>query len=70
MSEDIQHPRFMGLTGRPLSTAVSVVATTGFLLFGYDRKLPTALRQKRIEQGHRGRYVWNHFSRAVQRVLP
>ena len=32
-------PRFMGLTGRPLSLAVSAVATTGFLLFGYDRKL-------------------------------
>lgn len=32
-----QHPRFMGLTGRPLSLAVSVVATTGFLLFGYDQ---------------------------------
>lgn len=27
----------MGLTGRPLSLAVSVVATTGFLLFGYDQ---------------------------------
>ncbi|KAI0016969.1 general substrate transporter [Xylariomycetidae sp. FL0641] len=30
-------PRFMGLTGRPLSLAVSAVATTGFLLFGYDQ---------------------------------
>lgn len=38
MSDDGLHPRFMGLTGRPLSTAVSVVATTGFLLFGYDRE--------------------------------
>lgn len=27
----------MGLTGRPLSLAVSIVATTGFLLFGYDQ---------------------------------
>lgn len=27
----------MGLSGRPLSTAVSIVATTGFLLFGYDQ---------------------------------
>ncbi|KAF2474033.1 general substrate transporter [Lindgomyces ingoldianus] len=27
----------MGLTGRPLSLIVSVVATTGFLLFGYDQ---------------------------------
>ncbi|KAK0632691.1 general substrate transporter [Immersiella caudata] len=30
-------PKFMGLTGQPLSLAVSVVATTGFLLFGYDQ---------------------------------
>ncbi|KAL8728040.1 MAG: hypothetical protein Q9166_005640 [cf. Caloplaca sp. 2 TL-2023] len=30
-------PKFMGLTGRPLSLAVSTVATTGFLLFGYDQ---------------------------------
>jgi hypothetical protein len=28
---------YMGLRGRPLSMAVSVVATTGFLLFGYDQ---------------------------------
>jgi sugar porter (SP) family MFS transporter len=27
----------MGLTGRPLSLAVSIIATTGFLLFGYDQ---------------------------------
>ena len=27
----------MGLRGRPLNTAVSVVATTGFVLFGYDQ---------------------------------
>lgn len=31
-------PHYMGLTGKPLSIAVSIVATTGFLLFGYDRK--------------------------------
>ncbi|KAK3335894.1 sugar transporter [Cercophora scortea] len=30
-------PTFMGLSGRPLSLAVSTVATTGFLLFGYDQ---------------------------------
>jgi hypothetical protein len=30
-------PKFMGLSGRPLSIAVSTVATTGFLLFGYDQ---------------------------------
>jgi len=27
----------MGLTGHPLSLAVSTVATTGFVLFGYDQ---------------------------------
>ncbi|KAI1812154.1 general substrate transporter [Poronia punctata] len=30
-------PSFMGLSGRPLSLAVSAVCTTGFLLFGYDQ---------------------------------
>ncbi|KAL2137319.1 hypothetical protein VTI74DRAFT_5050 [Chaetomium olivicolor] len=30
-------PTFMGLSGRPLSIAISTVATTGFLLFGYDQ---------------------------------
>lgn len=30
-------PTYMGLTGRPLSLMVSTVATTGFLLFGYDQ---------------------------------
>ncbi|KAI0882058.1 general substrate transporter [Annulohypoxylon maeteangense] len=30
-------PTYMGLRGRPLSLAVSTVATTGFLLFGYDQ---------------------------------
>jgi hypothetical protein len=33
-----QHPRFMGMRGRWLDLMVSVIATTGFLLFGYDRK--------------------------------
>ncbi|KAI1144259.1 general substrate transporter [Hypoxylon sp. FL0543] len=30
-------PTYMGLRGRPLSMMVSTVATTGFLLFGYDQ---------------------------------
>lgn len=29
--------RYMGLSGRPLGFAVSTIATTGFLLFGYDQ---------------------------------
>ncbi|KAH8706959.1 general substrate transporter [Phaeosphaeriaceae sp. PMI808] len=31
------HPRFMGMRGRPLDLTVSIIATTGFLLFGYDQ---------------------------------
>ncbi|KAI0816567.1 general substrate transporter [Xylaria sp. FL0064] len=30
-------PTYMGLSGRPLSLAVSAICTTGFLLFGYDQ---------------------------------
>lgn len=30
-------PTFAGLSGRPLSLAISTIATTGFLLFGYDQ---------------------------------
>ncbi|KFZ01856.1 hypothetical protein V500_00586 [Pseudogymnoascus sp. VKM F-4518 (FW-2643)] len=29
--------KFMGMCGRPLGLAISIVATTGFLLFGYDQ---------------------------------
>lgn len=32
------HPTYMGMNGKKLSLAVSTVATTGFLLFGYDRR--------------------------------
>jgi len=32
-----KHPRFMGMRGRSLDLMVSVIATTGFLLFGYDQ---------------------------------
>lgn len=28
---------YMGLRGRPLSLMISAIATTGFLLFGYDQ---------------------------------
>lgn len=29
--------KFLGMAGRPLGLAISTVATTGFLLFGYDQ---------------------------------
>ncbi|KAK7520918.1 hexose carrier protein [Phyllosticta citriasiana] len=34
---NVKAPKFFGLSGRPLSLVVSTVATTGFLLFGYDQ---------------------------------
>ncbi|RYO52052.1 Sugar transporter [Alternaria arborescens] len=33
----VAHPRFMGMRGRALDITVSIIATTGFLLFGYDQ---------------------------------
>lgn len=30
-------PSYLGLSGRPLSLAVSAICTIGFLLFGYDQ---------------------------------
>lgn len=38
VAADPSAPRFGGLTGRPLSICVTIVATCGFLLFGYDRE--------------------------------
>ncbi|PSN60154.1 hypothetical protein BS50DRAFT_506960 [Corynespora cassiicola Philippines] len=37
LRDESKHPRFLGMTGRPLDLTVSIVATTGFLLFGYDQ---------------------------------
>ncbi|KAK8199610.1 general substrate transporter [Phyllosticta capitalensis] len=34
---NVKSPKYFGLSGRPLSLVVSTVATTGFLLFGYDQ---------------------------------
>ena len=31
-------PKYAGMSGRKLSLCISVIATMGFLLFGYDRK--------------------------------
>ncbi len=39
-------PTFMGLSGRPLSLAISTVATTGFVLFGYDQGCVAILRPR------------------------
>ncbi|KAF9637735.1 putative sugar transporter stl1 protein [Lasiodiplodia theobromae] len=34
---NVKEPRFLGMRGKMLSIVVSIVATTGFLLFGYDQ---------------------------------
>ncbi|KAI1435805.1 general substrate transporter [Xylaria sp. CBS 124048] len=36
-------PTYLGLSGRPLSLAVSTVCTAGFLLFGYDQGVMSGL---------------------------
>ncbi|KAJ4424052.1 hypothetical protein N0V82_001299 [Gnomoniopsis sp. IMI 355080] len=36
-------PKFCGLSGRPLSLLVSTIATTGFVLFGYDQGVMSGL---------------------------
>jgi hypothetical protein len=45
-------PKFMGLTGKPLSMAVTTVATTGFLLFGYDQGYVSLLCSRRRYCSH------------------
>ncbi|KAI5298217.1 Prostaglandin E synthase 3 (Cytosolic) [Ascosphaera pollenicola] len=43
VAADPSAPRFGGLTGRPLSICVTVVATCGFLLFGYDQGIMSGI---------------------------
>jgi hypothetical protein len=37
-ASDAKIPSFLGFSGRGLRVLVSIVCTTGFLLFGYDRE--------------------------------
>lgn len=57
-------PTFLGMSGKNLSLAVSVVATTGFLLFGYDRKSTevTSSSQPHELTIVRGCHVWHYLS--------
>jgi len=66
LNDRSQSPKYMGLTGRKLRLAVSVVATTGFLLFGYDRKLLCLPFFAAGLTLGRGRDVWHHFRRPFQ----
>jgi hypothetical protein len=60
----------MGMRGRSLDLMVSVIATTGFLLFGYDRKLLMLALIYDMLNFARGRYVWNYIRRAFHGLLP
>lgn len=65
----VTHPRFMGMRGRTLDLMVSFIATTGFLLFGYDRKYSICANNCCLDDltnFYRGRYVWNHIRGAFQ----
>ena len=54
--------KYMGLHGKPLMLAVSIVATTGFLLFGYDREpLQFKYGKSLANDKHRGRHVGHHY---------
>ncbi|KAI5283754.1 hypothetical protein KEM54_001887 [Ascosphaera aggregata] len=43
VAADPSAPRFGGLTGQPLSVCITVVATCGFLLFGYDQGIMSGI---------------------------
>lgn len=60
-------PKFCGLSGRPLSFLVSTIATTGFVLFGYDQGCvlyTVALLCAKLTEQQCD--VWPHFCRAFQ----
>lgn len=67
----VDHPRFMGMRGRPLDLTVSVIATTGFLLFGYDRKSHEMVPGDWPDANicGRGCYVWYHLSRTFHELF-
>ncbi|KAL2350217.1 putative hexose carrier protein [Cryomyces antarcticus] len=65
-------PHFMGTTGRTLSMAVSIVATTGFLLFGYDQGVMSGIiSAKPFNDAFpqtRGNTTWQGFVTAIYEV--
>lgn len=66
----VKHPRFMGMRGRPLDLTVSVIATMGFLLFGYDRMCILIGHDTFLLTSYtRGRHVWHHFRATIYELL-
>jgi len=65
-------PKYAGMSGTVLSRTISAVATTGFLLFGYDRASGPAVRWQVPEltlvcRGYHERY---HQRSTIQQCLP
>ena len=67
-----EHPRYMGLTGRPLSLMVSVIATTGFLLFGYDQGVMSGIISADAFNNYfpqtKGDSTWQGFVTAIYEI--
>jgi hypothetical protein len=60
----------MGMRGRPLDLTVSVIATVGFLLFGYDRKSIFNDLDIITLTITRGCHVWYHLRGTFHAILP
>lgn len=65
-------PTFLGLSGRPLSLLVSVVATNGFLLFGYDQGVMSGIISAPAFNNAfpqtRGDSTWQGFVTAIYEI--
>lgn len=65
-------PKFLGLTGRPLSLVVSIIATTGFLLFGYDQGVMSGIISAAPFNNYfpetKGNTTWQGFVTAIYEV--
>lgn len=65
-------PTFLGLSGRPLSLVVSIVATNGFLLFGYDQGVMSGIISapdfNNAFPQTRGDSTWQGFVTAIYEI--
>ena len=65
-------PTFLGLSGRPLSLLVSIVATNGFLLFGYDQGVMSGIISapdfNNAFPQTRGDSTWQGFVTAIYEI--
>ncbi|KAK5107090.1 hypothetical protein LTR62_001874 [Meristemomyces frigidus] len=65
-------PRYSGLTGRKLNIAVSVIATSGFLLFGYDQGVMSGIITGEDFNNYfpqtKGNATWQAFVTAIYEI--